>query len=73
MLTVGPNPSLLTTLKIPLQTMEKTLVMKVVPLPSMEEHMGADKHIGGPHTGTIGYSLKEAAAPHSQTHVQFGM
>lgn len=53
--------------------MEKTLVMKVVPLPSMEEHMGADKHIGGPHTGTIGYSLKEAAAPHSQTHVQFGM
>lgn len=62
-ITVKPNLSLSTTLEIPLQTVEKTLVMKAVPLQSMEDDMGADKHIRGPHTGTIIYSLKEAAAP----------
>ena len=50
---------------IPLQPMEKTMVMQGVPLEPMEDHGGADLHTaacGGPHARAGGCTLKEAAA-----------
>ncbi|KAK4823955.1 hypothetical protein QYF61_008341 [Mycteria americana] len=59
--------------KIPLQPMEKTMVMQVVPLQPMDSQSGADIHTvahGRPHAAAGGYALKEAAARGEPMHNQ---
>lgn len=55
--------------EIPLQPVEKTMVVQIVPLQPMEVNGGADIYIevcGGPHDGAGGHALKEAEAHEEQ-------